>query len=598
MKGSAPNETAMTAIHLAVESAVHMARLPAAQWAIAAGLTVLVAACNKGTATSPSQGTSSGGSSSGCSYTVGDGPSGQVPPSGGEFTVSITTAPGCTWSVSSSAVFITTMGTATGTGPGSVRFNVLSNGGAERTGSVQVAGRTLTITQGGLPAQTCAFTVSPTDSTIEAAGGDVTVTVTAASGLNCPWTATSSAPFITVKSGSSGTGSGTAVLTLANNAGGARAGQATVAGQTVTVLQASSSPTGCAFSVMPLQTSIPANGGNVVVTVTNTAGAACAWIAISQSPSLSVSGPSSGNGSGIATFVVQPNGSTTARTLKATVAGQPIQIDQAGAAVACAFAISPSSAHVPKAGATLTVSVQVTQGIACSWTASSFQPWMVVTSGSSGTGNGTVTVYVEPNTGPARLSSVTIAGKPFNVNQDDGQTCGFSVTPLTISVPAGQTFTKVTVNNTQGINCPWSAVPSAPWVYFLGSQTLTGAGTDTFDVFTALNTGAARTATIDIAGYVINVSQAATALPSNAATVISFQSDPGDYVGGGQSQTLTFIGPQQFNAQFNAAQGSFSFATLVAVEPSFSLNMLAPPGQSSRAWLLQWGSGIRSRSVF
>jgi hypothetical protein len=330
---------------------------------------------------------------------------------------------------------------------------------------------------------------------------------------------------------------------------------------------------------MPLQTSIPANGGNVVVTVTNTAGAACAWIAISQSPSLSVSGPSSGNGSGIATFVVQPNGSTTARTLKATVAGQPIQIDQAGAAVACAFAISPSSAHVPKAGATLTVSVQVTQGIACSWTASSFQPWMVVTSGSSGTGNGTVTVYVEPNTGPARLSSVTIAGKPFNVNQDDGQTCGFSVTPLTISVPAGQTFTKVTVNNTQGINCPWSAVPSAPWVYFLGSQTLTGAGTDTFDVFTALNTGAARTATIDIAGYVINVSQAATALPSNAATVISFQSDPGDYVGGGQSQTLTFIGPQQFNAQFNAAQGSFSFATLVAVEPSFSLNMLAPPGQ-------------------
>jgi hypothetical protein len=71
-------------------------------------------------------------------------------------------------------VFITTMGTATGTGPGSVRFNVLSNGGAERTGSVQVAGRTLTITQGGLPAQTCAFTVSPTDSTIEAAGGDVT----------------------------------------------------------------------------------------------------------------------------------------------------------------------------------------------------------------------------------------------------------------------------------------------------------------------------------------------------------------------------------------------------------------------------------------
>jgi guanylate kinase len=54
----------------------------------------------------------------------------------------------------------------------------------------------------------------------------------------------------------------------------------------------------------------------------------------------------------------------------------------------------------------------------CSWTATSNVTWIIVVSGASGTGNGTVIYQVQANTtGQARTGSLSIAGQMFIVNQ-------------------------------------------------------------------------------------------------------------------------------------------------------------------------------------
>lgn len=82
----------------------------------------------------------------------------------------------------------------------------------------------------------------------------------------------------------------------------------------------------------------------------------------------------------------------------------------------CSYAINPTSASVASSGGTGNVSV--TTGTGCSWTATSSVPWITVTSGSSGSGNGTVGYSVEAYSGSTdRTGTVTIAGQTFTVTQ-------------------------------------------------------------------------------------------------------------------------------------------------------------------------------------
>jgi Zn-dependent metalloprotease len=84
---------------------------------------------------------------------------------------------------------------------------------------------------------TCSFSITPTSASFAAAGGTGSVSVTATAG--CSWSAASNATFITITSGSSGTGNGTVNYSVANNAATtSRTGTMTIAGQTFTVTQA------------------------------------------------------------------------------------------------------------------------------------------------------------------------------------------------------------------------------------------------------------------------------------------------------------------------------------------------------------------------
>lgn len=92
----------------------------------------------------------------------------------------------------------------------------------------------------------CSFNLSPQTTTIAANGGTGSVAVQASS-TNCQWTATSNSSFITITSGTSGTGNGTVSYSVTNNpTNSPRTGTLTIGGQTFTVTQPgvpSNSPT-------------------------------------------------------------------------------------------------------------------------------------------------------------------------------------------------------------------------------------------------------------------------------------------------------------------------------------------------------------------
>ncbi|HEU4388192.1 MAG TPA: S-layer homology domain-containing protein [Blastocatellia bacterium] len=86
---------------------------------------------------------------------------------------------------------------------------------------------------------------------------------------------------------------------------------------------------------------------------------------------------------------------------------------------ACSVTISPTSASFPAAstsGGVQTGSVSVTSS--CGWTAVSNSSFITITSGATGTGNGTVSYTVAVHTGTAiRNGTITIGGQTFTVFQ-------------------------------------------------------------------------------------------------------------------------------------------------------------------------------------
>lgn len=120
-------------------------------------------------------------------------------------------------------------------------FSGWAGGGCTGTGMCSItmtAATTVTATfNTSIP--TCTYTLSSTSQTFTASAGSGTVTV-GASSSSCTntWTAISNVSWITITAGSSGTGNGTVVISVAANTTGAiRTGNITIADQTVVITQ-------------------------------------------------------------------------------------------------------------------------------------------------------------------------------------------------------------------------------------------------------------------------------------------------------------------------------------------------------------------------
>lgn len=107
------------------------------------------ARATNGTVTSAYSATETFRTASTCSFTVS--PTSVSAASGGSTTtVTITTAdPACAWTATSNASFLTITSAASGTGNGSVTFTAAANTGGTRTGTLTIAGQTVTVTQSG-----------------------------------------------------------------------------------------------------------------------------------------------------------------------------------------------------------------------------------------------------------------------------------------------------------------------------------------------------------------------------------------------------------------------------------------------------------------
>jgi hypothetical protein len=103
----------------------------------------------------------------------------------------------------------------------------------------------------------------------------------------------------------------------------------------------------------------------------------------------------------------------------ATIAGQTFTVNQAAFVAPCTYSLASTTPQPIPALGTTTGTVTVTTTSACAWTATSNNlPWLIVTSGASGTGTGTVGFSVLPNVAGPRSGTLTIAGQTFTVMQN------------------------------------------------------------------------------------------------------------------------------------------------------------------------------------
>jgi hypothetical protein len=233
-----------------------------------------------------------------------------------------------------------------------------------------------------------------------------------ASTTNCDWTAISDASFISITSGASGTGNGTVSYTVASNTlTTVRSGSMIIAGQRYTVTQSG----GCDYSVTPTTINLSAAGTKSRTMSVRVRGTGCPWTAVSNDPFITILSGTNGVASGTVRFTVPGNTNTVALAGTMTIAGETVTVNQA--AGGCTYSLSPASARFRATGGSKTVNVRA-RFPDCAWSAVSNDPFITITAGTNGVGNGIVHYTVATNTNSVVLTgTMTIAGEIFTVTE-------------------------------------------------------------------------------------------------------------------------------------------------------------------------------------
>ena len=191
-------------------------------------------------------------------------------------------------------------------------------------------------------------------------------------------------------------------------------------------------------------------------------------------------------------------GAARAGTL--TIGGRTFTVNQAAG---CTYSINAGSITVgDETVQGLSVAVTATPAT-CSWTATSHAGWIAVSSGSSGTGSGSVTYAVSDFGGTSRTGTMTIAGQTFTVTQ---VRCSATVNPTTQDVTAlGGSFSFAV---TTQIGCGWAATESLDWITLINGSGGRVTGSGTVQYFVTFNGGPGRAGTIVAAGQAVTVRQA------------------------------------------------------------------------------------------
>jgi hypothetical protein len=344
---------------------------------------------------------------------------------GGAGSLAVTTQRECVWEAATTTDWISALSPTSGQGSATLSFRVAANESASpRDGAIVVNGEQARVSQRA----PCRYDVSPSSFSTGASGGLSTLAIATSS--ECAWNASRDATWITFTSPTAGSGNGTVGFSVAPNRDDERSGSIVVANQRVVVTQASglppaptpptpptppappppgpTPPSACLYSLTRGSDFVPSSDGSASLNVSTTS--TCGWTAVSNAPWISVASGASGMGSGSVEYRYMGNiGGLRTGTL--TIAGLTFTVTQA----ACVYSLSRSSDFVgANDGAGL---VSLTTTSTCRWTAVSNAPWLFVSAGSQGTGNGSVEYRYLTNPGAQRVGTITIAGLTFTVTQ-------------------------------------------------------------------------------------------------------------------------------------------------------------------------------------
>jgi hypothetical protein len=247
--------------------------------------------------------------------------------------------------------------------------------------------------------------LSPQTATLGADGGTTSASLTLAS--NVTWSAVSSADWLQITSGASGSGStALQVFAAANPTVTTRSATVTIAGRQFTVSQAGM-PAEIAYTPEIFTT----DGGSMMIDVI--AGGNAQWSATSGASWLTVALGESGEGDGFVFLIADPyNNTSQSRTGAVTVAGKTIYFTQRG----YALSISPQVAQIgSNSGAG---EFGVAAPLSAVWEAVVTQPWITVLGSTTGIGNGTLRYTVAANeTGATRSGKIIVSGQEYSITQ-------------------------------------------------------------------------------------------------------------------------------------------------------------------------------------
>lgn len=465
--------------------------------------------------------------------------------SGGSTTIGVAmSSPTCDWTATSNSPFITNVGSGT-TGSGSVTFTVSPNVSVARTGTLIIAGTTVTVTQ----ASGCTFLISPTGAELGPQAANSLTFALSASDPACPWTMQGHDSWITINT-ASGTGSATLSYAAAANLGPARNSSIDVGGRTFSIVQ----DDGCQASVTPtgtIELSAAAQTAQFQLTLS---ASTCAWTATSSNSWLSVT-DGSGTGTGDVHFNVQAN-TGPERTLQVQLTGgQTVTVRQASG---CAVALPSPTASAFPAGGAATFNVDTANG--CGFTAETNAPWL---SNVTVTAQG-VSYDVAPSTETTRVGTITVkststaSSAVYTVTQSSGCVVVLSAGGNAPGADGGAATFTVQTNS----SCQFSVTTTDPWL-----QPVTVDG-NTVSFNTASNLGPARTGTITVTNTDTGVTtNYAVSQASGCKIALSSQELSLDKSGGSGSFAVTtgegcgvnVSSSDAWLSGFSYSQGSVSF---------------------------------------
>ncbi len=175
---------------------------------------------------------------------------------------------------------------------------------------------------------------------------------------------------------------------------------------------------------------------------------------------------------------------------------------------ACTYFLNTNSAAVMATASTASISVTSS----CAWTATSNASWISITSGASGSGNGTVAYAIAANTGTtSRTGTLTVAGQTFTVTQAaatvSAPVCTLSANPATITAGASATLTATctptaTSHIWTGAGCAGTSASSCT-VSPTATTTYTVTGVNTGGTSQAASATVTVTATANATSYTV-----------------------------------------------------------------------------------------------